>query len=227
MTTYRDLINLILPRAKTLGFSDQETGHVDAAEVELSIVNAIMVLTDGWDLDCYTVIADNMFVTTAGERRYATPTDFGRFPTPKHRHDYHLYLYDNSQDFGLDYYDPVTFFATRTTTNGTPSIFTVTDNHFMLDPPPDTNSARNYIGRGIYIKRTTSFEWRDDILVSNPTALLDGALAQLAILHSSPRAADLFTLARQSGERMINRQARERAQFQRQTGGQRRTGRSF
>lgn len=225
MTTYRELINLLLPRAKALGFADQETGQIDAAEAELALINAIMSLTDGWDLDAYTVINDNMFVTTAGERRYALPKDFGRFPTPKHRRDYHLYVYDNSQDLGLSYIDPVAFFDTRDTTNGTPNSFTVSNGFIMLDPPPGTNSNNNYIGRGIYIKRIISIEWREDILVTNPTALLDGALAQMAILRGSPRAADLFTLARQSAEKLLNRQARERMQFQRQVGGQRRTRR--
>lgn len=223
--TYRDLLNLLLPRAKTLGLIDQETGQVDAAEAELSVLNGVMLLADGWDLDSYTVVNDNMFVTTTGERRYALPRDFLRFPHPKHEHDYHLYLYDNSNEFGLDYVDPVAFMATRDTTNGTPSAFTVSENHILLDPPPNSNSSNNYIGRGVYIKRITSIEWRDDILLPSTTVLLDAALAQLALLRNSPRAADLFTLARQSGEKLLNHQARIRQQFQRQTAERRRTRR--
>ena len=223
--TYRDMLNLLLPRAKMLGFVDQETGQVDAAEAELAVLNAVMTLADGWDLDSYTIVADNLFVTTTGERRYALPRDFLRFPRPKHRHDYHLYLYDASDEFGLDYVDPVAFMATRDTTNGTPSAFTVSEGDVLLDPPPNANSNNNYIGRAVYIKRITSLEWRDEILVPSTTALLDGALAQLAILHGSPRAVDLFTLARQSGEKLINHQARIRQPFQRQTGERRRTRR--
>lgn len=223
--TYRDLLNLLLPRAKTLGFVDQETGQVDAAEAELSVLNGVMLLADGWDLDSYTILNDNIFVTTVGERRYALPRDFLRFPHPKHRHDYYLYLYDNSNEFGLDYVDPVAFIATRDTTNGTPNAFTVSENHILLDPPPNSNSSNNYIGRGIYIKRITNIEWRDDILLPSTTVLLDAALAQLALLRNSPRAADLFTLARQSGEKLLNHQERIRQQFQRQTSERRRTRR--
>jgi len=222
---YRDLLNLILPRAKSLKLVDEETGQVDAAEVELAVVNAVMALTDGWDLDCYSIINDNLFITTPGERRYSLPRDFGRFPTPKHRHDYHLYLYDNSDEFGIDYIDPVAFVANRDTSNGTPVTFTVSENHVLLDPPPDTNSNNNYIGRGIYIKRITSIEWREDILVPTPTTLIDGTLAQLAILHGSPQAANLFPLATKSAERLLNHQARIRQQFQTQTSGRRRTRR--
>lgn len=223
--TYRDLLGLLLPRAKALGMVDQETGQVDAAEAELAILNGVMTLGDGWDLDAYAVINDNMFVTTVGERRYALPRDFLRFPRPKHEHDYHLYLYDNSDEFGLDYVDPVAFIATRDTTNSTPNAFTVSENHILLDPPPNSNSSNNYIGRGVYIKRVTSIEWRDDILLPSTTVLLDAAMAQLALLRNSPRAADLFILARQSGERLLNHQARIRQQFQRQTGERRRTRR--
>ena len=220
--TYRELIYRILPDAKTMGFVDQETGQVDAAQVELAVLRAVNTLTDGWDLDSYTVIIDNLFMTTTGERRYALPNDFLRFPRPKHRHDYHLYLYDASDEFGLDYVDPVAFMATRDTSNGTPSAFTVSENNVLLDPPPNANGTSNYVGRAVYIKRITSLEWRDEILVPSTTALLDGALAQLAILHGSPRAGDLFTLARQSGEKLINHQARIRQPFQRQTGERRR-----
>ena len=208
------MLGLFPPRANPLGLVDQETGQVDAAATELALTHAIMTLADGWDLDAYTVVNDNMFVTTAGERRYALPRDFGRFPTPKHRHDYQLYLYDNSDEFGISYIDPVAFVATRDTSNGTPRTFTVSENHVLLDPPPNTNSGNNYIGRGIYIKRITSIERNDDILVSNPTVLLDGALAQLAILYGSPRAADLFGLATKSTERLLNYQGRIRTQFQ-------------
>lgn len=226
MTTYRDLLSLLLPRAKTLGLVDQETGQVDAAEAELALVNAVMMLGDGWDLDSYTVINDNMFITTIGERRYHVPNDFSRFPHPKHEHDYHLFLYDNSDEFGLDYVDPVAFMDTRDTSNGTPSVFTMSENNILLDPPPDSNSNNNYIGRGVYLKRITSIEWRDDILLPSTTVLLDAALSHLAILRNSPRAADLFTLARQSGEKLLNHQARIRQQFQRQTGERRRTRRT-
>ena len=223
--TYRELISRILPDAKTMGLVDQETGRVDAAQAELAVLRAVNTLADGWDLDCYSVIADNLFVTGVGERRYALPRDFLRFPRPKHRHDYHLYLYDNSDEFGLDYTDPVAFMATRDTSNSTPSVFTVSENHILLDPPPDSNSNNHYIGRAVYIKRIASIEWRDEILVPSTTALLDGALAQLAILHGSPRAVDLFTLARQSGEKLVNHQARIRQPFQRQTSERRRTRR--
>ena len=223
--TYRDLLNLLLPRAKTMKFVDEETGQVDAAECELAVLNAVMNLGDGWDLDSYLTINDNAFVTTTGERRYALPRDFLRFPRPKHRHDYHLYLYDASDEFGLDYVDPVAFMATRDTTNNTPNAFTVSEGDILLDPPPNANSNNNYIGRAVYIKRITSLEWRDEILLPSTTALLDGALAQLAILHGSPRAVDLFTLARQSSEKLLNHQARIRQPFQRQTSERRRTRR--
>ena len=223
--TYRELIYRILPDAKAMGLVDQETGQVDAAQVELAVLRAVNMLTDGWDLDAYTVIIDNLFMTTTGERRYALPSDFLRFPRPKHRHDYHLYLYDNSSEFGLDYTDPVAFMATRSTDNGTPSAFTVSENNILLDPPPDANGTNSYVGRAVYIKRIASLEWRDEILIQNTMALIDGALAQLAILHGSPRAADLFALARQSGERLLNHQARIRQPFQRQTSERRRTRR--
>ena len=223
--TYRDLINLLLPRAKMLGFVDQETGQVDAAECELAILNAVMTLSDGWDLDAYMTVADNLFITSVGERRYALPRDFLRFPRPKHRHDYHLYLYDASDEFGLDYVDPVAFMATRDTSNGTPSAFTVSENNVLLDPPPNANGTSNYVGRAVYIKRMTSLEWRDEILVQNTMALIDGALAQLAILYGSPRAVDLYTLARQSGEKLVNHQARIRQPFQGQPSERRRTRR--
>ena len=223
--TYRDLIYRILPDAKSMGFVAQETGQVAAAQVELAVLRTVDALADGWDLDANIVIVDNLFVTSVGERRYALPRDFLRFPRPKHQHDYHLYLYDNSNEFGLDYTDPVAFMATRDTSNGTPSAFTVSENHILLDQPPDSNSSNNYIGRAVYLKRITSIEWSDEVLVPSTMALIDGALAQMAILHGSPRAADLFMLARQSGERLLNHQARIRQPFQRQTSERRSTRR--
>ena len=64
--TYRDLIYRILPDAKSMGFVDQETGQVDAAQVELAVLRTVDALADGWDLDANIVIVDNLFVTSLG-----------------------------------------------------------------------------------------------------------------------------------------------------------------
>lgn len=218
---YEQFLNVVLGRARMLGFIDSETQQVDAAEVELAAYQALLDIADGWDLDTFTVINDHMGLTSAGERNYPLPSDFGRLLAPKDENESGIYILvtANNTPTPLCYRDPEDWFRHRVTTNSTPAFFTITHNDTLqLDPPPDTNGGSNYTLQGVYVRRVDALDDDETLLVSHPTALIAGTLARLALDKNAPQAVALITERDTALSKLVNNQARTRQHFRRRHG---------
>jgi hypothetical protein len=213
---YQEYLDIVLGRCRTLTFLDPETKQVDAAEVELATYMALLEINDGWDLDTFIIVNENMGVTQEGLTRYALPADFGRLRVPRDKDEAGIFLTgpDDTQPVPLDYRDHEDWFRKKTTTQSRPSYFTISGNDtLLLDPPPDDNGGDNYIIQGVYIKSLTSLDGNDSLMVSHPTALIASTLARLAIDKGAAQGAILVAERDKQLSKLVNNQARARQQF--------------
>lgn len=216
--TYKQLLALILARAKRLGLFAPETGMIDAADVEMCLYSQLLDLLGHYDLDAYTVINHAMFQTTVGVDTYALPDDFARFVTPHDRDETGLGLDDgqSQQPSPLSYRRPEEFDRLRSQANARPRYFTIAAHgQLRLDPPPDSNNSANYTGTGIYIRDITPDELESGLVpLGYANALQHAVLAELA-LDQKHQAAQLLLGEKASAvTALVNGQARQRMQFQ-------------
>lgn len=217
MPSYAAVVNLVLVRARRLGFKNQETGLPDGADCELAVYEALLDLLGKYDIDGFTVINTAMFTTGAGLDSYDLPTDFGRFISPIDRDRFGFALNDGQHDSPLIYRMPDEWLRLKATYTGKSRYFTITDQRKVrLDPAPDANNGSNYTAKGVYV-RDVPPEELDEALVplSFAMCLKDMALAQMAEDLGSPTAAMLVPTAARSITALVNNQARQQTRFKR------------
>ena len=218
MPAYAAVVNIILSRMRRLGFTNSETGLVDGADAEAACYEALLDLLGHYDLDGFTVINTSMFTTSVGVDSYALPTNFGRFIVPVDKDRYGLTLNNGSTDVPLAYRMPDEWFRLKSSTNGRPGYFTITDTRKLrLDPPPDSNGGGNYVAKGVYIRDVPATELDANVVpLEFAMCLKDMALASIAGDMGSPKAAMLLPMAARSMTTLANGQQRLRTPFQRQ-----------
>jgi hypothetical protein len=213
---YQQFLDVVLGRCRSLGFVDPETNQVNAGEVELAAYQSILDIVDGWDLDAFTVINEQIATTATGVRDYPLPGDFGRLMIPREDVEPGIFILTSStaSPTPMRYRDPEEWFRVRTTNNGQPSHFTIVGNDYLrVDPPPDDNGGSNYTLQGTYIKRFDVLDDDDPILVSHPTALIATTLARVAIDRGAPQANVLIAESARGLSKLVNNQSRVRQQF--------------
>jgi len=178
--TYGDLLDLCMVRAQRLGLVDEDTGKVDAAELELYLFQALLDVSEIHDIEAYTVTNNAIAITTAGDALYRLPTDYGRLVSPRVQNKRGIYLWNGVQITDLEYLDPNAFTRLYFPKTGAPKFFTVARRNLSLSPTPDDNSGRNYTVRGIYIERISRPDLDAEVLLSYPSVLVDVALFRLA-----------------------------------------------
>jgi len=212
---YGDVLDQILPRAKRLGLTDAETGQVDAVECELALLHVIQSITDTWDLDAFTVINPNMFVTQQGKDTYPLPDDFGRLIHPREEDKYGIFINDGSNSASLDFIRPEEYLRNKSSTNGKPARFTISQSTIRIDPPPDTNSSSNYTGEGVYIQRIEEINLDDRVAFGQASTLVDATIAQLgALFGGSANLVGFIAMSERSITRLVNHEKRLRQGFQ-------------
>lgn len=180
MLRYRDIIDILIPRAERLGLAQPEMNKVDAVELELYMFNALLDLVELNDLDVYTVRNTYMAQTLSGVDTYPLPDDFGRLILPRVLLKRGIQIDDTIDLFDLEYLDPQQLVAKRAPKRERPRQFTVLQRNIILYPPPDDNTGNNYTLRGLYIERISRPELDDDILLDYPTALVEETLFRMA-----------------------------------------------
>ena len=169
-----------MQRAARLGLTDEETGKVDAAELELYLFQALLDVSELHDLDAYTIHNPQVAVTAAGDSVYKMPDDWGRLIAPRVQNKRGLYIFDGVKSVDLEYLDPNGFARLVSTQNAIPRFFSVTRRQLYLSPTPADNNGRNYTVRGIYIERISRPDLDAEVLLSYPSVLVDQALFRLA-----------------------------------------------
>jgi hypothetical protein len=215
----RTVVDWILGRCQELGLTSEESGQVDAAAVELALLQVLQSVADSWNIDGLTVIADPMFVTHTGQRSYPLPEDFGRFITPRDAHESGVLLSDGTHEWPLHYREPFHFRREWSTTATRPAYFTLTGGGTLqLDPPPDANNSTHYTGIGIYMRAVTP-DLLDGVLpVAQAAHLIDMTVGHLAVEKGHPAHVLLATKGQQALGRLVNGNARMRQQFQSTSG---------
>ena len=211
---YRQAIDLVLLDCERLGLKNPETGHVDAVEAELAMLRYLQWITSQWDLDGFTVINDDIAITTTGERAYPLPPDFGRLMVPTiEQPDYGIFLHNGSSEHGLRYRNPRHFRQLQATTNSVPSYFTIMkgsqDIELRLDPAPDANNSNNYTIRGVYIQDVREID-RDMQIPVNADAVIKGTIGHLATTYKDSQAPILDRDAERARIGLIHHQQRLR-----------------
>lgn len=176
MLFYRDLLDILIPRAERLGLVDTETGKADAVELQMYLFNALLTVVELHDLDTYLVRNTNIARTQADHEHYPVPEDFGRLVQATPLLQRGLRIDDTTDLFPLEYLDPAEFDARRSVRSQRPTHFTVQRRQIHLYPTPDSNSGNNYTVRGVYVERVSRPELDHEVLLDYPTALIEEAL---------------------------------------------------
>ena len=219
--TWGDFHDIVGMRLRRMGAEDDVLDLLMAGYVLLQEV------VDAYDLTAYTVQTDALFLTETGHRDYPLPDDFGRLP---HVQDEvrpnragtgigGVFLRRSVTEAAvpLQYEDPLTFRHRSTLTPSTPQYFTLGQHAgqraLFLDPPPDANSGVPYVGDGVYIARVQRPDLEDAILLDEPTMLVEGVLAQLALDKGLPQAQGLQATYQRQLSALVNNEARKAQQF--------------
>lgn len=220
--SWADFADIVEGRARRIGLPD------DVGDLLMTAYGCLQQLVDIYDLAAYTVHNDAMWRSEAGQHAYRLPDDFGRL---LHIHQQARVSFGGTGASGvfvaggtlttprpLRYCEPMPFFQGRSTTNGTPFQFTLSQRQILLDPPPDTNAGSHYTGRGVYIARVTrpDMDLGDPILLDEPSALVAMTLAQLAGDRGLPQAGSLGQEYQRLLSALVTNQHRLRQQFYQQ-----------
>lgn len=195
----------------------------DIADLLLGAYGILQEIVDIYDLSGYTVFNEAIFTTVTDERTYALPDNFGRL---LHSHDEiapnvpgkgqsGLLLDDGTGGTPSDlvYEEPIIFRRGRSLTSGAPATFTLSQRTIILDPAPDSNSAANYTGLGVYIARVERPDLDADVLLDEPTILVARTLAQVAGDRGLPQAQMLKAESDRLMSALVNAQARLRQKY--------------
>lgn len=215
MMQYQEFLDIVLGRARTLKFLDPDTAQVDGAEVELAAHHALQELCDGWELDAFMAVNEQIAITASGVTAYPLPGNFGRLRTPKDADESGLFLRSREEESPnqLWYRDAEDWYRNATSNRSRPGYFMISGSTLYLDPPPDSNGGNNYIVQGVYVRKIEQMDGSDPILVSHPSALIDATLARLAVDKGAAQAQTLVAERERSIMRLINNQSRQRQQF--------------
>jgi len=219
--TWGDFHDIVGARLRDMGVEN------DVLDMLMRGYVLLQQLVDTYDLAAYTVQNDAMFLTMAGHREYPLPEDFGRL---LHVHDEVRSGLSGAGESGvflrwgpagsltaLRYRDPILFRQQASTQASVPQTFTLGQHGGMrallLDPSPDNKDGIPYLGEGVYIARVERPDLDDPILLDEPTLLVAGVLAQLAMDRGLPQAQMLQADYQRYLSALVNNAHRVKQQF--------------
>lgn len=177
---YRDVLDILIQRALTLGLVDAESRQPDAGQLELYLFNALLAISESLDLNDFLVRDEHIAQTQPGKDTYALPEAYGRLIALRSQNRRGIFLNDTAKDYDLEYIDPNNFVRQANLVPARPVRFTVTRRQLLLSPPPDANGTNGYRIRGLYIERVARPGLDEPVPLSYPTAIIEEALYTLA-----------------------------------------------
>lgn len=177
---YRDVLDILIPRAQRLGLTEASSGEVDAVELEMYMYNALLKLVELVDLSEYTAREPTIAVTEPGREDYPVPEDFGRLIRPTSLLTRGIRLSNGVTRSALTYLDPTDFDSDYLESGHVPTHFTVQTRTFYLRPAPDDNGGAQYTLSGLYIQRVPRITLDHEVRLDDPAALIEETLFMLA-----------------------------------------------
>jgi hypothetical protein len=219
--TWGDFADIIGVRLRRMGAED------DVLDMLMAGYILLQGIVDTYDLSAYIVQHDALFLTMAGHREYPLPDDFGRLMHVQEEvrsglpgtgvGGFFVRCSPTDTPRPLRYREALHFRQQAILTASQPQWFTLGrhggQRALILDPPPDENNGVPYVGEGVYIARVERPDLDDEILLDEPTVLVEGVLAQLAVDKGLPQAPALQAGYQRLMSALVNNAHRKSQQF--------------